>query len=281
MRLSVAGRTGLARLRTLRFGLLAFGLTGLVGASIGAGAAGAAPITVGSPLSGAFTTTQFMSVGQAIDTSLPESGAHVTSPVTGTVVRWRVTNASGGPLYLALFTPGASPSYTATAISKGEVPNTLAIDTFKTDLPIKAGQTIGLENSQGSDTVGLAYPAGATFAFFQPAVAVGGTADAVGPEPGEVGFDAVVEPLPAVTHLSSHSGSTKGGKKVTIKGKNFDGTTKVKFGSTKARKFKVKSDTRIVAVAPAHHSGAVRVVVFNPGKSAASKASKFRFKKPA
>jgi hypothetical protein len=43
----------------------------------------------------------------------------------------------------------------------------------------------------------------------------------------------------------------------------------------------VKSDTEIVAVAPAHHAGTVHVVVFNPGKSAASKASKFSFKKTA
>jgi len=34
------------------------------------------------------------------------------------------------------------------------------------------------------------------------------------------------------------------GAKVTIKGTNFDGTTAVKFGTKKAKKFKVISDTK-------------------------------------
>ena len=85
--------------------------------------------------------------------------------------------------------------------------------------------------------------------------------------------------MKASAHLSPRSGSRNGGKKVTIRGTNFDGTTAVRFGTKAAKKFKVISDTKITAVAPRHARGTVHVIVLNPGQSATSKANKFKFKK--
>lgn len=51
----------------------------------------------------------------------------------------------------------------------------------------------------------------------------------------------------------------KTGTDVTIKGKNFTGATGVSFGVTKAKRFKVESDTKITATAGPGSSGDIRV----------------------
>jgi len=53
--------------------------------------------------------------------------------------------------------------------------------------------------------------------------------------------------------------SAKTGTKVTIKGKNFSGVTGVSFGTTKAKKFKVKSGTKITAIVGPGSSGDISV----------------------
>ncbi len=214
-----------------------------------------------------------------VNSALEEAGAHVISPVTGTVVHWHITLATGGPFFLSVLTPEGGSKYKGAATSGAGVPASTATQTFTTDLPIKFGQTIAINNSNGSDTIGEAGAPGSAFSVFVPQIANGQTETSPGSLINhEIGFNAVVQPLPKVTGLSRHAGSTRGGKKVTIRGKNFDGTKAVKFGSKKATSFKVISDTRIKAVAPSHHAGVVHVIVLNPGRSAASKPSKFRFK---
>jgi hypothetical protein len=53
--------------------------------------------------------------------------------------------------------------------------------------------------------------------------------------------------------------SAKTGTKVTIKGKNFSDATGVRFGVTEAKKFKVKSDTKITATVGPGSSGNISV----------------------
>ncbi len=255
-------------------------LGAVVCAFVGVGSAGAAPITVGSPLTAAFTETAEDSMSTLVNSALGETGAHFASPVTGIVVRWHITQASGGPFYLSVLTPDGGATFTGVRMSAAAVPTSTSTQTFTSALPIKAGQTIGLANANDSDEIGITHSTpGSAASLFEPPVADGSTATALGSAPDtEVGFNAIVQPLPTVTGLSRHSGSTRGGKKLTIKGKNFDGTKAVMFGSKKAKSFKVVSDTRIKAVTPSHHAGVVHVIVFNPGRSAPNKASKFRFK---
>ena len=39
-------------------------------------------------------------------------GANLTSPADGTIVRWRIVEATGGPFYLRVLTPVGGTTYT-------------------------------------------------------------------------------------------------------------------------------------------------------------------------
>jgi hypothetical protein len=83
---------------------------------------------------------------------------------------------------------------------------------------------------------------------------------------------------PAVTKLSTKSGPTTGGTKVTITGKHFTKVTGVFFGTTPGTGLKVTSATRLRVTTPAHAAGAVHVrVVTKSGKSTKVRADRFRF----
>ncbi len=72
-------------------------------------------------------------------------------------------------------------------------------------------------------------------------------------------------PAPTVTGLSPAAGPVGGGTTVTISGTNFSGATAVRFGSTSAASFVVKSATSISAVSPAETAGTVGVTVTTVG----------------
>jgi hypothetical protein len=246
---------------------------------LGAANAQAATITVGSPLTATFTSEPYSAALTLVNSGLPESGANAVSPVTGTIVRWRITQATGGPFRLLVLTPDGGTTYTGTGTSAPETPPSAGTHTFTTDLPISAGQTIGLNNTSASDQVGIAGPAGAN-TFWNPPLADGGTRAATGTEVGEVGFNADVQPLPSIASISPAYGPAAGGITVTITGQNFDGTTAVSFGSTPAASFAVVSDTTISAVAPSGSAGAVDVSVRNPGQSPTTAADTFTYVPP-
>jgi hypothetical protein len=67
--------------------------------------------------------------------------------------------------------------------------------------------------------------------------------------------------LPEVTGLSRDTGPGTGGTKVTIAGTGFTTVTSVKFGTTAAEGYTVKSATQLVATSPAHAAGTVRISV--------------------
>jgi hypothetical protein len=79
----------------------------------------AATVTIGSPLTQTFKQTEFYYLGMAANSMLPESGAMVNSPVTGTVVRWRVIDAEGGPLRLRVLEPAGNEEFKAVGTSAG------------------------------------------------------------------------------------------------------------------------------------------------------------------
>ena len=70
---------------------------------------------------------------------------------------------------------------------------------------------------------------------------------------------------PTITSLSRTSGPVAGGTKVTITGKGFTTVHNVKFGTTTARSYTVRSATQIVATSPAHAAGQVRISVTTAG----------------
>ena len=93
-------------------------------------------------------------------------------------------------------------------------------------------------------------------------------------------FEAPASP-PTVTSVAPNKGTTAGGTAVTITGTNLTGATEVKFGSTAAASFEVKSATQIKATSPAHAAGQVDITVTTPGGTSATGAGdKFTFETP-
>src|SRR4051794_23452054 len=93
---------------------LGLGLLAAVGiwAVLGAANAQATVVTVGSPLSAPFPFSGAFGQVTVTNLILPEPGANVTSPVTGTITSWRLSGASGGPFRLRVLTPGGGTTFT-------------------------------------------------------------------------------------------------------------------------------------------------------------------------
>jgi hypothetical protein len=182
-----------------RLGLLTLFVTLLVPA-----AAQAQIVTVGSPLTGTYGSTTIGPSANPTQTTLitsstPEAGAKLTSPISGVIVRWRITQAVG-TFSLRVLTPNGGQSFTGGVASSPQTPQSTATQVYTTNLPIKAGQTIGLDDSKGDDKVGF-LPGGATstFSFVQPKIGNGETRTAFGPSSsvGAVGFNADVATIPS------------------------------------------------------------------------------------
>jgi hypothetical protein len=224
----------------------------------------AATVTVGSPLTQAFNPVGFGKVETIANTALPEPGSHVFSPVNGTIVRWRVLGAQGGPFRLRVMRRVGGFTFTGAGTSGFEAPASLGLQTFATNLPIQAGDTIGLDNIQAiSDTIGLkeALP-GAQSLFWNPPLSDGSTLTATGAlGEQEFAFNADVQPPPTVSSISPRSGPSTGGTAVTIAGSDFADVSSVNFGGVPAAGYSVDSESRIVARSPAAPPGPVDVTV--------------------
>jgi hypothetical protein len=96
-------------------------------------------------------------------------------------------------------------------------------------------------------------------------------------------FTFVAPPVPVVTGLSTSSGTTAGGDKITILGSGFTTATGVSFGGVQVSSgsFTILSDTAIVVTTPADSPGTVDVTVTDvSGTSSATGADKFTFVAP-
>jgi hypothetical protein len=147
--------------------------------------AGAQTVTVGSPLVGSFSfgvnaTTGTDPVTTVANVTLPEPGANVFSPITGTVVRWRLKGAGfvGGPFKLRVLRPVGGGAYAGIATSAAERPMGTGTQVFPTDLPIQAGDLIGLDDTDFNtpDRFGIALVPGAAGLLWAPHLADGKTA---------------------------------------------------------------------------------------------------------
>jgi hypothetical protein len=159
-----------------------------------AASAQASIVTVGSPLPASFTATPIGGSLTAINSTLPEPGAHVTSPVNGTVVSWRITGAAGGPFNLRVLRPAGGKNYKGAGTSAPQTPSSTATLTFPTNLPIHAGDTVGLDNvSSPIDQIGgnTSLP-GANLLLWSPLLANGETRRGTTQSTTEIGFNADV-----------------------------------------------------------------------------------------
>jgi IPT/TIG domain/PASTA domain len=234
----------------IRLGLLLLGALVSVGAAGATGAEGAT-VTVGSPLVGSFNTgVIFKEQGMVANTSLADPSANVTSPVAGIVVRWRITGySSAGPFKLRILRPVGASSYMGVGTSAPQARLGIGTEVFTTDLPIQAGDLIGLEGSSAGDSFPVLED-GSRFSIWRPPLTEGFSAAPEADSADEIGFDALVQPAPQVTLISPASGPLSGGTSVQISGHDFTDVTGVSFGPAAAASFTVASEDLITAVSP-------------------------------
>jgi hypothetical protein len=135
--------------------------------------AASADVTIGSSLAGAADLNLCAASISCtyIQTSV---GAPVAaSPIDGRVVRWRLKAGSTGGTVKLRVLRRVGPVFTALATSAAETVSS-AMNTFTTNLPIKAGDMVGLDNSTG----GLYFTSAPAVTlpnvlYFQPAPANG------------------------------------------------------------------------------------------------------------
>ncbi len=180
-----------------RMSLLAFAALALIAPA----SAGATIATVGSPLTTSLPP-QPINGGpvSTVNSQLPELGANVTSPISGTVVRWRITGAVGGLFKLRVITPHGDGTTTFDATSAPVTPTGTGTLTFATNLPIKAGDSIALDNGRATgDLIGANTTlAGALLSFFIPPPANGATLAPTSTQTTtEIGFNADVATIPS------------------------------------------------------------------------------------
>lgn len=247
-----------------------------------AAAAQASTISIGSVLPSKFTPTKFEQVQTLFNTTLPEKGANLVSPVDGAIVRWRVQGASGGPFFLRVLHPTGTGAYKATGTSGAAIPANEGLQTFTTNLTVKAGDLIGIDPTSGTDKIGIAGEvAGANYATIFPPPFDGAIVPPSSTESGkEIELSAEVQPTPEITKVSPSTGPVGGGTKVTITGTDFNAASAVKFGEIPAATYQVDSEDQITATAPRSTKVAnVDITVTTvAGTSAATRFDTFSYK---
>ena len=84
--------------------------------------------------------------------------------------------------------------------------------------------------------------------------------------------------IPLVSSVDPGVGSTGGGTRVTITGRNFTGARAVTFGSKPAASFRVTPSGRILAASPPGSAGVVHVRVTNGSGASRDQATSDRFR---
>ncbi len=170
-------------------------------ALITASQARAATVTIGSPLTGPFSPGTAGMPSTWTNTALPPGGT-LTSPSDGTIVRWRIVGAEGGPFELRVLTPVGGTTYTGAGTGPPQIPTTDATQTFPASLPIKAGQIVGFDSTRAMDMFASMAAPGATYTDWNPPLADGSTIPYTNPYGAdyEIAFNAdvrycVVPPL--------------------------------------------------------------------------------------
>ncbi|MBS1845591.1 MAG: IPT/TIG domain-containing protein [Actinobacteria bacterium] len=264
--------------------LAVFGLAVLAFALVCA-AADAETVVVGSPLLGEFPNSLTVSglLSSTANTALGGVGAHVASPVSGTIVRWRTKGTfSGGGFRIRVLRPVGA-NYIGAGGGSFATPVGSSLQVFPTNVPIQAGDLIGLDAEGLNATYSVGNVVGSNYRAFSPTFPEGGSASPIYSNSGELGFDAEVVRTPTVIQTGPPSGALSGGTTVTIAGRDLEGATAVKFGaSAAAANFTVVSDNEITAVAPpGAQPGAVDITVTTVGgTSTAVSGDKFTYLAP-
>ena len=176
-----------------------------------------------------------------LNTALPEKGANLASPVNGAIVRWRVQGAKGGPFYLRVLHPNGTGGYMAPRHRATRRPRRgTGLQTFTANLPVHAGDLIGIDPTNATDKIGVAEVPGASYASIFPPPFDGATVAPSGDRPGQRDRAQRRSPADPDDHLDlAELRLDAGGTSVTITGTDFIGASAVKFGTMAATSFTV------------------------------------------
>jgi PASTA domain-containing protein len=155
------------------------------------GGAQAETITLGSSLTKSMSPSTLATSATLQQTNLP--GATLVSPFDGQITSWRITGATGGPWILQVLHPAGGGLYSSTGSSPGTITGT-GLLTFTASLPVKAGDSIGIQG-KGGDSIGTSSTtSGALFDRWSPPLSDGGAprAPTVTGATFELGFNTTV-----------------------------------------------------------------------------------------
>jgi hypothetical protein len=171
-----------------------------IGLILGAAAAQAAPVTLGSPLTAPFEFAghcNFVLGCEATAIGLSEPGAVTASPIAGTVVRWRAEGTTLGSEYrINVLRANPSGTYTETAVSPPAISAGEPTETFGADLPIAVGEYVAISFPAGAGLSLLESPGITDEVFWEQPLTLGAEAPPAGADVlgDESAFDAEVEP---------------------------------------------------------------------------------------
>ncbi len=224
-----------------------------------AATATAAPITIGQLPSSPPGYVCLNGPGDQFQINVASGNSYEVPPGYTTLVSWSTYSSLGSfeEFALRIFDRQSDTAY---VVERQDGPRLLGysqVNTFQADVPVGAGDIIGIEEVNGKDE-----PNACVFKTelegdeYANATAVGvhdtGTYSTL--HKYRVNVSAVLEKPPVLTLISPASGPTGGGTRVTLAGHDLTGTEEVRFGAIKAQ-FKVLSDDEIEATAPAASSG--------------------------
>lgn len=213
----------------------------------------------------------------------PEGASHV-APVDGTILRWRLYR--GSPMSpesphpgfrLRVLTPFAG-GYLAAGTSASAIPARFeSVQTFSTQLPVKAGQLISLE-LDGDAAMSMGFSKAATSIFLEPPPA-DGQSTGEGPDwmDGRTfPFNADILPPPVIAGVSPGSGPIGGGTKVVVAGSNFAEVAGVEVGGQPAQ-YTVDSESQLTAIVPPGRRVGQAAVTVTTIAGRAETASAYRY----
>ena len=223
-----------------RFALLVSSLLLLISTA----GAEAATVTVGPDLTGLSTGTHF-TCGLAGGCTFSQAAPSYAAPVSGAIIRWRVIDTTG-QLTLRVINGNTGGAIGPTANAP-----TTSLQEFPADVPIKAGEKIGLDIPEAGSSVGFLNKTGTNIEYWSGTLAKDQGRPPTTSYPGfYLLFNADVQPLPGITALTPAAGPIKASNTVVITGHDLTGATAVGFGAVPAAGFSVNSDTQITATAP-------------------------------
>lgn len=186
------------------------------------------------------------------------SAPRYVAPSAGVITSWS-TNAAAG-MGQAMTFKVYRPSQGNYLVVAHDGPRPLVpsrVNTFRTEIPVEAGDVLALSAASASLALPIAClfggPANAGDQVGQAGGPVpdGGTA-AIGSTFGNsrLNLAATFLPPPVITGIGTTQGSVAGGDPVTIAGANLDEVQSVTFAGAPAKSFVVDSEAQITAIAP-------------------------------